>query len=193
MVAMSLLRPALGPGARAFLLRAGVIAGRNQLASPPVSTGVIRKMGSNRMQVLPSRFEWERWKNDIHFYLFLGFAPMGLLIMYCNLVTGQAELTDVPEDYEPMPWEYYKGPIERWFARYIYEYPEKRYERTLHVLWEEGERVKVRKLEKKVRALMHDRQDYKGWYYTPVDKSRIDAAHKAQKSWQEDRTGTRIP
>ena len=37
-----------------------------------------------------------------------------------------------------------QGPIERWFARYVYEYPEKRYERTLHVLWEEGEKIKMR-------------------------------------------------
>ena len=50
-----------------------------------------------------------------------------------------------------------------------------------------------RKLDKKVRALMHDRQDYKGWYYTPIDKSRVDAAKEAQTDWQEVRTGTRIP
>ena len=37
-----------------------------------------------------------------------------------------------------------QGPIERWFARHVYEYPEKRYERTLHVLWEEGEKIKMR-------------------------------------------------
>lgn len=30
------------------------------------SAGVVRQMGShNRMQVLPSRFEWERWKDDM--------------------------------------------------------------------------------------------------------------------------------
>ena len=39
MVAMSLLRPALGQGARAVLLRGSVIASRNQLASPPISAG----------------------------------------------------------------------------------------------------------------------------------------------------------
>ncbi|KAL8597673.1 hypothetical protein ACOMHN_012640 [Nucella lapillus] len=188
MVAMSLLRPALGQGARALLLRGSVIATR----SP--ATGAVRQMGShNHMQVLPSRFEWERWKDHMHLYLFLGFVPMGLLILYCNLFIGQAELADIPEDGEPMPWEYYKGPIERWFARYIYEFPEKRYERTLHVLWAESEKRKIRQLEKKVKALMHDRQDFKGWYYTPVDKSRVDAAHEAQRRWQDDLTGSRIP
>jgi len=149
-------------------------------------------MGGHKMQVLPSRFEWERWKNDIHFYLTLGFGPMALLILFSNLFVGQAQLSDIPEDYEPMPWEYYKGPIERFFARYVYEFPERRYERTLHHLYMETERIKMRKLEKKVKALMHDRQDYKGWYYAPVDKSRVDAAHHAQKTWQEDRTGTKI-
>lgn len=39
MVAMSLLRPAFGQGARAVLLRGSAIASRNQLASPPVSAG----------------------------------------------------------------------------------------------------------------------------------------------------------
>lgn len=144
------------------------------------------------MQVLPSRFEWERWKNDIHFYLFLGFVPMGLLITFCNLFIGPAELADIPEDYEPMPWEYYKGPIERWFSRYVYEYPERTYERTLHLLWEEQMRRKNRILEEKVRKLMHDRQDYKGWYYSPVDKSRIDYAKEANRFWQEEVTGTRV-
>ncbi|XP_076451942.1 NADH dehydrogenase [ubiquinone] 1 beta subcomplex subunit 5, mitochondrial-like [Babylonia areolata] len=188
MVVMSLLRPAFGQCARAVLLRGSVVASR------PPTTVVLRQMGShNQMQVVPSGFEWARWKDSLHFYLFLGFAPMGLLILYCNLFIGQAELADIPEDYEPMPWEYYKGPIERWFARYIYEYPEKRYERTLHVLWEESEKRKIRKLEKQVKVLMHDRQDYKGWYYTPVDKWRIEQAEKAQRHWQDDATGTRIP
>lgn len=194
MVVMSLLRPALGQGARALLLRAGSITTKTHLTSPPVTSSLIRNMGGhNRMQVIPSRFEWERWKNDIHFYLMLGFGPMALVILYANLFVGHAELADIPEDYEPMPWEYYKGPIERWFARYVYEYPEKRYERTLHYLHVECERKKMRQLEKKVRALMHDRQDYKGWYYVPVDKSRLDDAYKNQKTWQEDRTGTKIP
>lgn len=46
-------------------------------------------------------------------------------------------------------------------------------------------------LEKKVKALMHDRQDYKGWYYVPVDKSRLERALEAQKEWH-DVVGTRI-
>ena len=41
MVAMSLLRPAFGPCARAVLLRGSVVAGRNQLASPPATTGLL--------------------------------------------------------------------------------------------------------------------------------------------------------
>ena len=50
-----------------------------------------------------------------------------------------------------------------------------------------------RQLDSKVRALMHDRQDYRGWFYTPVDKTRLEEAKKAQKNWQEVSTGTRIP
>lgn len=193
MVAMSLLRPAFGQSLRIGMLQGSILVLRNQLAHKPLTAVVTRHMGShNKMQVLPSRFEWERFKNDVHFYLLLGFIPMGLLIMCANLFIGQAELKDIQDGCEPMPWEYFKGPIERWFAEKIYDFPEKRYERTLHVLWEESEKVKLRKLEKRVKALAHDRQDYKGWYYTPMDKTRLDAALKGQKEWREDHTGTRL-
>jgi hypothetical protein len=37
-----------------------------------------------------------------------------------------------------------QGPIERWFAKNVYESHEKRYERTLHLIWEETERMKYR-------------------------------------------------
>jgi len=190
-VVMSLLRPAFGQGARALLLRGSMNACKNQLALPAVYTGAVRQMGGhNRIQIIPSRFEWDRWKDNMHFYLFLGFFPMGLLIMYCNLFIGQATLADIPDDYEPMPWEYYKGPIERWFAKNVYDYEEKRYEITLHNLWEEGEKRKIRQLQKKVKKLMNERQDYKAWYYVPIDKSRIDDAREAQRKWKEDYTGS---
>ncbi|XP_041378398.1 NADH dehydrogenase [ubiquinone] 1 beta subcomplex subunit 5, mitochondrial-like [Gigantopelta aegis] len=170
MVAMSVLRPLL-QGTRT-LLSAGKMS----------KAVVIRNMSEKRtMIVKPSRFEWDRWKDDVHYFLFLGLVPMALLITYVNLFVGHAELSDIPECYEPNHWEYYKGPIERWFARYIYDSPEKIHERNLHFLKEEMETSKLRKLEKKVKEVMYQRQDYKGWYFIPMDKSRIEMAREAER------------
>lgn len=47
-------------------------------------------------------------KYNQHFYIMLGLVPSLLLIFFVNLFIGPAELTDIPEDYEPRHWEYHK-------------------------------------------------------------------------------------
>merc|ERR1712150_415271 len=75
------------------------------------------------MVIQPSKYEWTRFKDDLHFYVMLGLVPMGALILYANVFIGPAELSEIPEDYEPKEWEYFQSPIKRWFAKYLYEIP----------------------------------------------------------------------
>lgn len=60
------------------------------------------------MVITPSRFQWHKFKDEFHFYTMLGAIPLGLIIIYANVFIGPAELAEIPEDYEPKNWEYYK-------------------------------------------------------------------------------------
>lgn len=59
-------------------------------------------------------------------------------------------------------------PVSRFLARYVYPSPQQEYEKMLHVLQEETERMALRKLEKQVREKMAERQDYQSYYYRPA-------------------------
>lgn len=63
---------------------------------------------------------------------------------------------------------YFQHPISRFLSRYIYANPQQDYEKLLHVLYEEHERMEMRRLEKKIRQKMALRKDYQAFYYYPV-------------------------
>ncbi|KAK0062900.1 NADH dehydrogenase [ubiquinone] 1 beta subcomplex subunit 5 mitochondrial [Biomphalaria pfeifferi] len=109
-------------------------------------------------------------KDDLHFYLMLGLLPMAALITYVNIFVGPAELSDIPEGYEPKEWEYHRSPIKRWFANYIYEEPQKEYEKTLYWIHYWSEKKYWNNLGRKVKQLMENRLDYKGWYWVNADQ-----------------------
>lgn len=54
----------------------------------------------------PSRFQWKKFKDHLHFYTLLGLIPCGLVLLYANVFIGPATLSEIPEDYEPKYWEY---------------------------------------------------------------------------------------
>lgn len=60
------------------------------------------------MLVQPSNFQWNRFKDLLHFYVLLGVIPCTLISLYANIFIGEAELTDIPEGYVPEEHEYYK-------------------------------------------------------------------------------------
>lgn len=136
---------------------------------------VVRQMSSSHKRVIdikPSNYEWKRWTDHFHFYFWLGFAPSCFVIGLVNLFVGPAELVDIPEGYEPKHWEYYKHPITRFHIRYFQDSPEKIYERHLHYLNLEQEKIALRKLRKKVEFLAGDvtgRFDSSWWYYQPAE------------------------
>lgn len=141
-----------------------------------VQTIVVRQMsggGHKRvMDIKPSNYEWKRYADHFNFYFLLGAIPAVTIISAVNLFIGAAELVDTPEDYEPKHWEYYKHPITRFHSRYIQEQEEKIYERHLHFLNLEQEKIMLRKLRKKVEYLAGSttgRFDSSFWYYQPVE------------------------
>ncbi|CAL1542764.1 unnamed protein product [Lymnaea stagnalis] len=175
MAGMSLLRPCLSQSLRLALLNSKLFRVPLQKQLQLQGQVSVRNSGHERkMVIVPSNFEWTRYKDDLHFYIMLGLVPLFAIITYANIFIGPAELSDIPEGYEPKEWEYYKTPIKRWFAKYIYDEPQKEYERTLHVLHLRREERYWNQLEKKCRTLMSDRLDYKGWYWVDADKSVID-------------------
>merc|ERR1711962_942532 len=151
----------------------------------------VRNGGANRIPIIQSKYDWTRFKNDLHFFLMLGAIPTFSLIAYANIFIGPAELAEIPEGYEPKPWEYEEHPIRRWFAKYIYEEPEKTHERSLDVLHRKREERYWKRLERKVKELQSDRLDYRGWYFTPAaDKSEKEVELAALRERSKVLTGT---
>lgn len=60
------------------------------------------------MNILPSRYVWNKFKDTIHFYVVLGLIPVGLVITYSNIFIGPAQLQPIPEGYHPKHWEYHR-------------------------------------------------------------------------------------
>lgn len=64
--------------------------------------------GPKTMAMIPTRFQWHKFKDLFHFYVLAGLIPLGALSFYTNVFIGPAELTEIPEDYVPKHWEYYR-------------------------------------------------------------------------------------
>lgn len=58
--------------------------------------------------VTPSRFQWNKFKDMLHFYVMLGVIPITAIVFYTNVFIGPAQLTEIPEGYTPKHWEYHK-------------------------------------------------------------------------------------
>lgn len=133
---------------------------RNVLKTP-VRSG---SGGAALVQNRPSRWEYDLFKDQLHFYIMLGAIPLGLLITFVNLMKGPAELKPIPEGYVPEEYEYYKSPITRWMMKHVYDSYQQKYEKHLCNVWEETKKQNMMLLRKEVHRQMKVHQDYKGWY-----------------------------
>jgi len=134
-------------------------------------TIVTREMGGGgpaKMVITPSRWQWHKYKDMLHFYVMLGVIPLGALVFAINIFIGPAKLAPIPEDYIPKHWEYYSHPISRFFARYLNTSHQQDYEKYLHFMFEENEQKQMRLLEKKIKELMAERGDSQASYYRPI-------------------------
>lgn len=64
--------------------------------------------GHHTLPAGPSRWQWNKFKDYFHFYLMAGLIPAGAIVTYANVIVGPATLSEIPEDYEPKHWEYYR-------------------------------------------------------------------------------------
>lgn len=64
--------------------------------------------GPKLMFITPSRFQWDKFKDSVHFYILLGVIPIVGVVFYSNVFVGPATLSEVPADYAPKHWEYHR-------------------------------------------------------------------------------------
>lgn len=66
-----------------------------------------RPMSEHRVfPMVPSRWQWNKFKDLFHFYVLLGVIPCTLIVGYTNVFIGPATLSEIPEGYVPKHWEY---------------------------------------------------------------------------------------
>nr|XP_013189693.1 unnamed protein product [Amyelois transitella] len=133
----------------------------------------------------PSRWQYHKFKDMLHFYAMLGLIPVGMIIFYCNVFIGPAQLTKIPDNYTPKHWEYHRHPITRFIARYIHNSPQQEYEKFMHFLDEESQKIKLRALEKEIVKKMAERQDYQAYYYRPLVNKYMRIERKTGEEMQE--------
>ncbi|KAM3186765.1 hypothetical protein ACTXT7_003684 [Hymenolepis weldensis] len=147
--------------------------------------------GHETMFVRASRFMNEKYYDELHFFFMLGLVPCVLGAFIVNIVVGQAELIETPEDYEPRYWEYYKHPITRFLSRNFMWSPQQIYENHLAYLKRQMDSQEILKEEKWFQDSELKNLDYRGWQYIPVNPAGVLRAHEEQLINEE--TGDWIP
>ncbi|CAH8679828.1 unnamed protein product [Schistosoma rodhaini] len=156
------------------------------MPSPFVSTVVSRNASHGR--TIPKRvsdYMSRVFFDNVHFYIMLGLIPSFLLVFFVNSFIGPAELTDIPEDYEPRYWEYHKHPITRFIAKYICEHPQKLYESTLAELDEFRFTKELVDEERWFRKSQLEKGDFRGWYFIPVNPTGVNSSFERLTKDQE--------
>ncbi|XP_023338049.1 NADH dehydrogenase [ubiquinone] 1 beta subcomplex subunit 5, mitochondrial-like [Eurytemora carolleeae] len=99
----------------------------------PVRFGGGHAIAQNR----PSRWNYEIFKDNMHFYFMLGAVPIAVVVTVANVLQGPAVLKPIPEGYVPKEYEYHKHPLTRWLCKYIFTSYQEKYEAHLSYVWED--------------------------------------------------------
>ncbi|CAH8874517.1 unnamed protein product [Trichobilharzia szidati] len=132
-----------------------------------------------------SDYMFRRFYDEVHFYLMLGLIPTLLLVFFVNVFIGPAELTDIPDGYEPHYWEYHKHPISRFIAKYITVNPQKAYEATMGQLDDYRVGKEIVEEERWFRKAQHEHDDYRGWFFIPVNPVGVNRSFEKLQEDQE--------
>jgi len=135
-----------------------------------------------KMVVKVSEYTKRRHLDELHYQICLCGFPFLFIIIYANVFVGQATLTEIPEGYEPEHWEYYKHPISRFMAKYLFHAEPVQYEIEMSRRHQMLLDMEKQEWEKKCKELMQERQDYKAWYFLPADLHPIE---KANAKWRD--------
>ncbi|CAH1240213.1 NDUFB5 [Branchiostoma lanceolatum] len=86
--------------------------------------------------------------------------------------SGPAELSEIPEDYEPEEYEYHEHPITRFIVRHMTTDYQENYEKMCAKIALETEKMEWRQKQKMVNYLMQERGDGL-YYYIPMTPTEV--------------------
>ncbi|KAF8567309.1 hypothetical protein P879_06502 [Paragonimus westermani] len=156
------------------------------MLSPPRPCEVTLRLSSTKMMVTkPSEFLNKKFVDSAHFFIMLGVVPCLVFVFCVNLFVGPAELTDIPEDYEPRFWEYYRHPISRLIAKHFTSHPQMLYESTLGYLDDLREERELIQEERWFRESQRTHGDYRGWYFIPANPAGVNRGRRELELDQE--------
>lgn len=118
------------------------------------------------MEIKPTTSDWIFYKNWMHFYILIAMIPASIITTIIN-IRANPQLSEVPDGYEPRYWEYFKHPISRWMARYLYDPVEQDHE--IMMAFQEGasESKVLSQIIAKVDKVMSFYQDHRSMYFRP--------------------------